>query len=92
MNKKNILWKLLLIIGLIPFVIPFLFGIIKAIIGDSLGLCFVDCKISYGLPVFLNFVSFYSFVYWPTYVIGIILIIISIVQLLKHKKLNITKK
>ncbi len=86
-------YVLLLIIGLMPFIIPVVWGIIRAINGDTAGLlCISDCKIEYGFPVFMDFLLFYSIVYWPTYIVGLILIFFASSRLGKIKKQNITKK
>ena len=84
-NKNSIIYIRLIFVGLIPFIIPIVWAISRAIKGDSLGLCILDCEISYGLPVFFDFLLWYSIVFWPTYVIGITLIIVSIQKLLKNK-------
>lgn len=83
----------LLVIGSLAFVVPIVWGIIRAINGDNLGvICISDCKIEYGFPVFRDFLLFYSIVYWPTYIVGLILIFFASYHLGKIKKQNITKK
>ena len=93
-SKKNIIYIILIVVGLIPFIVPIVWAISSAIKGDSLGMCVLDCEISYGLSVFFDFLLWYSIVFWPTYVIGIALIIVSIQKLLinKNNKSNITEK
>lgn len=66
--KKKLIWKLLLIVGVIPFVIPFVLGIYRMSIESW----------NYG-----DWLILYSFVYWPTYLIGLVLIAISIFKLIK---------
>lgn len=80
MKKKNILWEIILIFGILPFVISLVFGIYSAITGFS-GLCILSCKDIYGLQAFVDSIVMYSYIFWPTYVIGIILLIISIIIL-----------
>ena len=66
-NKK--LWWVLLIIGIIPFAAPFI-GFAYEMINSS----------SWTL---VDWLVLYSFVYWPTYVVGLILTIISVHKLRK---------
>jgi len=84
MKRKKILWKVLLIIGIIPFVVSFLVGIYDSIAGFS-GICFVGCEKIYGLKAFKESIYLYSFIFWPTYIVGIILIILSTAKI-KIKK------
>ena len=60
-NKK--LWWILLIIGIIPFIAP-LIGFAYEMINSSSW-------------TFMDWMVLYSFVYWPTYLVGLILIIVS---------------
>jgi len=86
MGKKKILWIILLIVGIIPFSIPLTMGIYDSINGFS-GLCFVGCINYYGLQAFIDSIYLYSFIFWPTYIIGAILIILSIIMLKKAKNI-----
>ncbi len=63
MNKTSI-WKLLLILGLCPFVAPFVYNLVM----------------HWEL---LDMLVLWSYVYWPTYIIGLFLIGISIFKLKK---------
>lgn len=85
MKKKKIVWIILLIAGIIPFAIPVITGIYDAINGFS-GLCFVGCDNYYGFQAFIDSVYLYSFIFWPTYIIGVILIILSIIKLKNKRK------
>lgn len=85
MKKKKILWIILLIIGLVPLIIPLIYSIGNAIFGFS-GICFIGCKNDYGLSAFFDSMVLYSFVFWPTYIIGLILIIVSIIFLKRGSK------
>lgn len=67
--KKNIVWKILLFIGICPIIAPFISGIYK---------------ISIESWSFADWLILYSFVYWPSYVVGLILIILSGRKLSKH--------
>ena len=66
--KKNILWKIFLIIGVVPFIIPFIFSFTRM-----------------STWTLLDWLIMYSFIYWPTYIVGMILIIISIYKIIKLK-------
>ena len=67
--KNKELWWVLLVLGMIPFAIPFL-GFAYEMINSS----------SWTL---VDWLFLYSFVHWPTYVIGLILILISVYKLRK---------
>ena len=58
--KYKRLWWVLLIMGILPFVIPFI-GYVYQLINSS----------SWKL---FDWLVLYSFVYWPTYIIGIVLV------------------
>ena len=66
-NKK--LWWILLIIGIIPFIAP-LIGFAYEMINSSSW-------------TFMDWMVLYSFVYWPTYIVGLILMIVSVCKLRK---------
>ena len=67
--KSRALWWVLLIGGMIPFAAPFL-GFAYEMINSS----------SWTLA---DWLVLYSFVYWPTYVVGLIVVIISACKLKK---------
>ena len=85
MKKKKVIWLILLIVGIMPFVIPLITGIYDSIVGFS-GLCFVGCDNYYGFPAFVDSIYLYSYLLWPTYVIGGVLIILSIIKLKNLRK------
>ena len=64
--KKPFIWKLLLVVGICPFVIPFLFAFTR--------------MSSWTL---LDWLIMYSFIYWPTYLVGLVLIGIAAYKLIK---------
>ena len=66
-NKK--LWWILLIIGIIPFIAP-LIGFAYEMINSSSW-------------TFMDWMVLYSVVYWPTYIVGLILMIVSVCKLRK---------
>ena len=65
--KKKLIWKILLFIGIIPLIIPFVLGFYRMSIE------------SWTLP---DWLIMYSFVYWPTYIIGLVLIVISVYKII----------
>lgn len=67
--KHKKLWWLLLMIGMLPLLAPFI-GFAYEMINAS----------SWTL---VDWLVLYSFVYWPTYIIGILLIAISARKLRK---------
>lgn len=81
MKNKKILWKTLLIMGFVPFILVLFYGLYSAITGFS-GLCF--CGNYYGFKAFIDSIIMVSYVFYPAYIIEIILIIVS---LLKFKKI-----
>ena len=70
--KKDLLWKILLAIGICPFIIPFVSFLWRLVISESWTL--------------LDWLVMYSFIFWPTYIVGIILIVISATKLKKSIK------
>ena len=66
-NKK--LWWAMLILGILPFAIPF-FGFAYELINASSWTLF-------------DYLLLYSFLYWPTYIPGFILIVVALYKLKK---------
>jgi len=69
--KKKILPIILLIVGMFPLILPFLWGLYEIAIGSH-------------WPLF-DWLILYSYVYWPTYLIGIAFIITSVVIFILKK-------
>ena len=69
MNKK--IWWILLVLGIVPFLIPF-FGFGYEMLNGS------DWSL-------FDYLVLYSFLYWPTYLVGLILIILSACKLRGRK-------
>lgn len=66
--NKQLFWMAVLLLGTLPFLFPFLWG------WSHMG----------ALPQpFLTWVMTYSFLYWPTYLIGIFAIPIAMYHLLQ---------
>ena len=80
--KKKILWKIIFILGLIPFVLTLIVGIYFSIIGFS-GIYFGGSY--YGLNAFIDSIIYIGFLYYPIYIVGFILIIMSIIKINKNK-------
>ena len=72
--NKSIIWKLILFIGLSPFVAPFIYYLVLQIVHNQ-----------YSWTLFELFVL-WSFVYWPTYIVGLVLIFLSVYKI--HKITN----
>lgn len=52
-------------------ILPLFGGISAGINGYSSSLlCFDVCELIYGLKAFLNYILFYSWVCWPSYIVG----------------------
>ena len=67
--KAKKLWWFLLAIGTIPFAAPFIGFAYEMIISSSRAL--------------VDWLVLYSFVYWPTYLVGFVLIAFSVCKLVK---------
>jgi len=70
---KKHLWKILIGIGMMPLILPFALGIYRMSI-ESWDLW--------------DWLVLYSFIYWPTYVVGIVLIVTGTVLWRKQKTLQ----
>ena len=64
---KKELWRTLLVLGIVPFLIPF-FGFGYEMLNAS----------NWTL---LDYLVLYSFLYWPTYLVGLGLVILSVWKL-----------
>lgn len=82
MKSKRIIWIILLMVGIISFVIPLIAGIYDAINGFA-GICFLACDKYYGIKAFIGSIYLYSYIMWPTYIIGVILVVLSVKKLKK---------
>lgn len=67
--KKKFIWKLLLVIGLCPFIAPFFYYFLLHFTHNDYSWILTDMLIVW------------SFLYWPTYLIGLVLLAISINKL-----------
>ena len=64
-------YKIILAIGICPFVLPLVLGFYRMSIE------------SWTMP---DWLVMYSFIYWPTYIIGFVLILLAISKLVGYKK------
>ena len=64
--KQNQIWKLLLLLGLVPFLLPVCLGLYRMRIETW---------------TMVDWLVLYSFLYWPTYLVGLLLIVISVYKL-----------
>lgn len=69
--KNRLIWKILFAVGLFPFAAPFAAFCYHLINKDSWEL--------------FDWLIMYSFVYWPTYLIGAVLIVLSLFMLKKQR-------
>ena len=69
--KQGYIWKILLVLGIFLFVLPFVLG---------------AYRMSIETWTMIDWLVMYSFIYWPTYVVGIVLITVSLKKLLKQKE------
>lgn len=74
--KRSFIWKLLLFIGLCPFIAPFFYYALQCIVHNT-----------YSWTI-LDIVILWSFLYWPTYLIGLVILGVSIYKLKKADKVS----
>lgn len=71
--KKKTKWKIVLAIGVCPFILPIIVGIYR---------------MSIETWTMLDWLIMYSFIYWPTYIVGLVLILVAVNRLLSEKKMS----
>ena len=64
MKSGKWIWKILLILGIAPFLF-------------AVGFCVVSSLLDSGKTSFWEYLVMWSFLYWYTYVIGMILLVLS---------------
>lgn len=69
--NQTYLWVLSFLLGIIPFIVPFALG-------------FYRMSIEHW--ELFDWLVLYSFIYWPTYLAGLILVVISLIGLMKFRK------
>lgn len=83
MNKRKIISILMIGIGTFPFLYILYRCVDAAINGFTFGW---GAPAEHGAQAFLSVLVLGSYVLWPAYIIGIVLIIIGILLLRKNKK------
>ena len=81
--KNRNFWRIVLCTGCLPFIGCLWTGIDRAINGFS----FLWSPVVRGFYAFLTAVLLFSYLYWPAYLIGLMLILVSVFALiyLKYK-------
>ncbi|MBR4987067.1 MAG: hypothetical protein IKY81_00195 [Methanocorpusculum sp.] len=69
--KETYLWILGFLLGIIPFIVPFALGIYRMSIEHW---------------ELFDWLVLYSFIYWPTYFAGFLLMIISLIGFVKFRE------
>jgi len=82
---KKIIWTVLLIIAILPFLLTLLVGVDASINGTSDGLCMM-CDRIYGAEAFEQIMVFAIYLFWLVYVIALIVIILAIIRLVMLKR------
>ena len=87
---KKIIWTVLLIIGILPFAITLYGSIYDSIVGTHPGICIMcnvdDRSLIYGLEAFEYGIAWAIYLFWPIYIIALIVIILAIIRLVMLKK------
>ena len=85
---KKIIWTILLIMGILPFVITLGVGIYHSIVGTNDGICIMcnDRPLIYGLEAFEQMMVFAIYLFWPVYIIALIVIILAIIRLVMLRR------
>ncbi len=79
--KSKRFWQVILMIGILPF----LSCLLKGLDGAINGISFLWGPADYGWEGFLTAIVFFSYLFWPAYLIGLILIMISVFALVYRK-------
>lgn len=82
---KKIIWTILLIIAILPFLLTLLIGVNASINGTSDVLCMM-CDRIYGLEAFEQIMVFAIYLFWPAYIIALIIIILAIIHLVMLRR------
>ena len=83
-NRKKILYKALLVLGVVPYFLLISYGVDAYMDGYS----FLWGSKTYGWEGFFLQVRFLFMIFWPIFLIGLILIIVGIINLRKLKRLT----
>ena len=82
MNKK-LLFKILIIIGIVPFAFAVATGIYAAVTGFA-GVA-ITSPPQYGFDAFIEWIFLYSYIFWPTYIAGAVSIVAAFVIKIKFR-------
>ena len=82
MNKK-FLFRILIIVGVAPFVIAVATGIYAAVTGFA-GMA-ITSPPQYGFDAFIEWLFLYSYVFWPTYLAGAVALVAAFVIKFRYK-------
>ena len=82
---KKIIWTTLLIIAILPFLLTLIVGVDASINGTSDGLC-IMCDRIYGMEAFEQILIFAIYLFWPAYLIALIVIILAIIRLVMLRR------
>ena len=74
--KNHFIKHALLIVGITPFLLPFILGLYRMSIE------------SWEL---FDFIILYSFIYWPTYLAGLFCIALYVILLVRRKRIQSSK-
>ena len=77
--KKQTKWKIMLGLGVLPLVAPVLLGIYEVVMDAGIGFP----GAAGPMEKILEIIVLYSFLYWPTYLIGLGLILFAAAKLRK---------
>ena len=69
--KKGLIWKILMVIGLCPLITPFFYYFLQQLVHNDYPWTLIEMLI------------LWSFLYWPTYLIGLVILGISLYKLKK---------
>ena len=85
LSKKKRIYKVLLRIGMLPFLLLIILGIFSSITGFSMNFFGSESTPIYGFRAFYATIVLFGGIEWPILLIGLILIIVSIIKLKKRK-------
>ena len=84
---KKIIWTILLIVAILPFVITLGIGIYHSIFGIHDGICILcDRPLVYGFEAFGVVIIFAVWLFWPAYIVAAIIIVLAIIRLVMLKR------
>ena len=86
-KKRRIIWIIMLIVGILPFAITLLTGIISAVTGIYDEMCILcNRELVYGIEAFMTVMIFAIYLFWPAYIIAAIIILVAVIRLVYLQK------